>query len=58
MSEDINFDFAWKFLIGLIQNGKTEMKVSTLPNSLQKVAKSIGYEDDDTVPLLTLKEYL
>ncbi|WP_297074182.1 hypothetical protein [Thermococcus sp.] len=57
MSE-INVQFALGIIHMLKEKGKTEVEVKTLPNSLINVAKALGYDEDDTVPIAELEEYI
>ena len=57
MSE-INVQFALGIIHMLKKKGKTEVEVKTLPNSLINVAKALGYDEDDTVPIAELEEYI
>ncbi|WP_457751030.1 hypothetical protein [Thermococcus sp.] len=57
MSE-INFQVALGMLKMLKEKGKTEVEVKVLPNSLIRVAKALGYGEDDVVPIAELEEYI
>ena len=59
MSENsVNYQVAYGLLQMLKEKGKTEVEVAALPNSLKTIALNLGYDEDDTIPIPQLEEYI